>query len=173
MSSFGGVGQTSPRRGALAGGLGRLAQTGHDLAGGLGRTSPRRGALAGGVRSNNGETSFLCGLLPSQCAVCQVASVHELTDRLAKVRGGRREGVGLLAFAKEHAAALIVNMRDPPGHFLQKSGQVVGWPLNNFMPSLDLRLGHQPRRYPQKVARWPSGDSSVIGQCPGAGRPRA
>src|SRR5438309_628494 len=49
MSSLGGADQTLPWPGALAGGLGRLVQTGHDLAGGLGRTSPRPSALAGGL----------------------------------------------------------------------------------------------------------------------------
>jgi hypothetical protein len=73
------VGQTSPRRGALAGGVGRLAQTGHDLAGGL--TSARPRALGGGVRGQ--ETAHSVRPVGLACGVRGQETAHSVRPRTA------------------------------------------------------------------------------------------
>jgi hypothetical protein len=101
MSSLGGVGQTSPRRGALADGLGRLAQTGHDLAGGLGRTSPRPGELAGEVGklalANGGQK----GLLSARSAACFGELLRPKTDRGGHTRTQPRCSGRLVAVVRQ------------------------------------------------------------------------
>ena len=117
------VGQTWPRPGASAGGLGSADQTGHALGGRGGSTSPRPGALARGVGRTSPRPGELAGGVGKDRAGQRrtkralVRQEHRLLWRTPAAKCGQRRSNAdrTCCFRRLFAKGRVANLATYPG----------------------------------------------------------